>query len=110
MSGHESPRLEMQAVLALVREGGFAAMPGLERPRRIVCAELSEGQWQRLQALLDEIERRHAEASSGADRRRFRLTLELPDRGTSWQCELDEATTPTVIVGLWKRGVEALDE
>ncbi|WP_110666248.1 protealysin inhibitor emfourin [Salinicola halophilus] len=110
MSDRAWPRLEAQAVLALVREGGFAAMPGLEQPRRIAYAELSDSQRVRLQRLLDEIERRAAEASNGADRRRFRLSLELPEQGTCWQCELDEDETPRVLVGLWKHGVRALDE
>ncbi|WP_106419807.1 protealysin inhibitor emfourin [Salinicola tamaricis] len=104
------PRLASTAVLAVVREGGFAAMPGLERPRRIECGKLSPGQRERLQRLLDEIDRQApAEPVAGADRRIFRLFLEQPE-AECWQCALDETQAPRGVVGLWQHGPGALDE
>ncbi|WP_353979351.1 protealysin inhibitor emfourin [Salinicola endophyticus] len=110
MSARGVPRLAPTAVLAVVREGGFAAMPGLERPRRIDCRELSEPQRERLQRLLDEIDRQApAEPVAGADRRVFRLSLEQPE-AECWQCALDETQAPRGVVGLWQHGPGALDE
>lgn len=111
MSMTHPPRLGPTSILAVVREGGFAALPGLEKPRQIDCRELNERQRARLQSMLDEIERRYsASAAPGADRRIFRLTLEAPAQGSSWQRELDEAATPRLLIGLWKRGPQVLDE
>ncbi|KFF50507.1 hypothetical protein GY26_01465 [Gammaproteobacteria bacterium MFB021] len=104
------PRLAPAAVLAVVREGGFAAIPGLERPRRIECGKLSQRQRERLQQLLDEIDSQaSAEPAAGADRRVFRLSLEQPE-AECWQCALDEAQAPRGVVGLWQHGPGALDE
>lgn len=113
MNTSEGPRVFAASVLDLVREGGFAALPGLERPRRIVCRELNAHQRTRLQALLDDIERRGdvgGPDSGGADSRRFRLTLELPEDGVCWRCELAESVMPATLVGLWKHGPGALEE
>ncbi|WP_110650815.1 protealysin inhibitor emfourin [Salinicola peritrichatus] len=111
MNPDHPPRLGPSSVLAVVREGGFAAMPGLEKPRQIDCRELNEQQRARLQGILDEVERQHSlPASPGADRRIFKLILEAPESGPCWQRELDETATPSVLIGLWKHGPQALDE
>ncbi|WFF42365.1 hypothetical protein EVC62_13095 [Salinicola endophyticus] len=111
MSARGVPRLAPASVLAVVREGGFAAMPGLERPRRIECGKLSQRQRERLQRLLEEIDRLDPgePAAAGADRRVFRLFLEQPE-AECWQCALDETQAPRGVVGLWQHGPGALDE
>lgn len=116
MSAAGCPRLGPDSVLLVVREGGFVVTPGLSRPRRIDIRELSERQRSKLQAVLENIEtlssRGHASAPStaSADGRYFRITVEITSGRSDWERELDEASAPRSLIGLWKQGPEVLDD
>ncbi|WP_251976896.1 protealysin inhibitor emfourin [Salinicola avicenniae] len=110
MSSSGCPPLAPDAVLAVSRDGGFAAMPGLNRERRIDCRTLSPAQRQRLQAVLAEVERQSGqECAPGADRRVFRVVLLSAAGQPDWERELDESLTPKQVIGLWKLGMAALE-
>ncbi|WP_110710224.1 protealysin inhibitor emfourin [Salinicola sp. CR57] len=103
--------LEPTSVIIVTREGGFVVTPGLSAPRKIECRQLNEHQRRRLQTVLDELDRHGGEsASAGADRRSFRVTLEVSAGCPRREWELDESAAPRSLIGLWKRGVEELDE
>jgi hypothetical protein len=136
MSSQGRFRLEPTSVLLVTREGGFVVTPGLSAPRRIDCQELSEPQRNRLQAVLEELDRQdsanqraeahpsidspsaprgvaHRNAGSpgtGADGRWFHVTLEISSSLPSREWALDERAAPSALIGLWKRGVQVLDE
>lgn len=104
-------RLEPASVILVSREGGFVVAPGLSAPRKIECRQLNEHQRRRLQAVLDELDRYRGESvPAGADRRSFRVTLEVTAGRPEREWELDESAAPRSLIGLWKRGVEELDE
>ncbi|KAA0015362.1 hypothetical protein F0A16_20975 [Salinicola corii] len=103
--------LESASVIFVSREGGFVAAPGLSAPRKIECRELNDYQRRRLQAVLDELDRHVGEPGpAGADRRSFRVTLEVTAGRPEREWELDESAAPRLLIGLWKRGVQELDE
>ncbi|MGQ7243519.1 protealysin inhibitor emfourin [Salinicola sp. V024] len=128
--------LESTSVLLVSREGGFVVTPGLSAPRRIDCQELSEPQRNKLQRVLEELDRQGSihqsadangpadspsdsqgdarrnsgAAPAGADGRWFRVTLEISSSLPSREWELDERAAPSSLIGLWKRGVQILDE
>ncbi|GHB28654.1 protealysin inhibitor emfourin [Salinicola rhizosphaerae] len=111
MSRADCPRLTLGSVVAIAREGGFAAMPGLSRPRRFACRDLTEGQRARLQALIDEIESLGSPGSPGGnDRMVFRITLEDTGETPSWERLVDESLTPKSLNRLWKSGPAALGD
>lgn len=117
MSTTGCPRLGPDSVLLVVREGGFVVTPGLSQPRRIDIRALSERQRSKLQTVLEDIEtlssghRDAAPSSAGtADGRYFRITVEIASGRSDWERELDEASAPRSLIGLWKRGPKVLDD
>lgn len=109
MNAESPPPLGKKSVLAIRREGGLAHFPGLAEPRRIRCAECSEGQRRWLERLLTEAAAHDAAHSlPGADRRVFRLDIdEQHDAArisTVWTLILAEEQTPPALVSLWRQG------
>lgn len=116
MSVDIPPPLGPGSVLAIRREGGLAHFPGLAKPRRIRCADCSEGQRRWLARLLAEAADHDAvEPPVGADRRVFRLDIdEERDAirgGTVWTLILGEEQAPPALIELWQCGrVETTDD
>jgi|GEM_PF-34947 len=111
MSGRAGFRLEATSVVWVTREGGFVVTPGLSAPRRIDYRELNPRQQLRLLAMLEELDHRSgALIAGGADRRSFRVTLEVTSGRPEKEWELDENTAPRSLIDLWKHGPQGLDE
>ncbi|OLO04436.1 protealysin inhibitor emfourin [Salinicola socius] len=111
MSHNGRFELDSTSVILVTREGGFVVTPGLAAPRRIDCRELSAHQRLRLQTVLEELDRqRGGLRSEGADRRSFRVTLQVTSGRPEREWELDESAAPRSLIGLWKHGAQGLDE
>ncbi|SDM00844.1 hypothetical protein SAMN05661010_03083 [Modicisalibacter muralis] len=109
MTAESPPPLGPDSVLAIRREGGLAHFPGLAKPRRIRCAEYSEGQRRWLARMLAEAAAHDtSEALSGADRRVFRLDIDEEHDATRvstvWTLILAEEQAPSALVSLWQGG------
>jgi len=111
MSGNNGLELKPTSVLLVTREGGFVVTPSFSAPRRIDCQELNARQRLRLKAVLEELDHQNVALSSGgADRRSFRVILEVISGRPEREWQLDENTAPRSLIGLWKHGAQVLDE
>ncbi|WP_280563489.1 MULTISPECIES: protealysin inhibitor emfourin [unclassified Chromohalobacter] len=111
MSHAELPVLSGDTRLEVVREGGFAYLPGLAAPREIDCDRLTPLQWVRLDAGLQALAGLPEAARTPPDGRFFRLTLSSRRTGQPhWQRCFDEPHAPAWLIRLWQDGHAALDE
>ncbi|MGC3872589.1 protealysin inhibitor emfourin [Halomonas sp. GXIMD04776] len=106
--------LRKNSVVAIRREGGVAAFPGLMKPRRILCGECTDEQRRELENVLNLAARSCSDTPApGADRRVFHVDIEEPQQQDSsefdtccvWSLSLNEDETPEALVALWKSGM-----
>ncbi|QCR35302.1 protealysin inhibitor emfourin [Nissabacter sp. SGAir0207] len=100
--------LRPDAVIILVREGGFAFIPKLSGPRRICLSEVSDETRARLCQLINQLlpyaEQQPGRAGSG-DQRYFRLEIHFTSANyQDWVLEIPETRTPQELIQLWKSG------
>ena len=114
MNDRSPPDLGAKSIIAIRREGGVAAFPGLTTPRRIHCSECTEEQRRWLQALLSQIARTCDDLPPpGADRRIFSVDIQecgggqAADDGSRrvWSLSLAEEQTPEALRSLWRHGM-----
>nr|WP_299242431.1 protealysin inhibitor emfourin [uncultured Halomonas sp.] len=106
-------QLQAKSVVAIRREGGVAAFPGLMKPRRIHCAEYTDEQRRELEGVLNLAARTcSATPAPGADRRVFHVHVEEPQHPDAaesdfcvWSLSLNEEETPEALIALWKSGM-----
>ncbi len=117
------PLLGPHSRLVIRREGGLAHFPGLAAPRCILGGECTPGQRRWLERLLaavleggaaDPPQAELRAASSGADRRVFRLAIDEPGDAAGeasydaiqprWSLSVDETRAPSSLVTLWRHG------
>jgi len=67
--------------IELTTEGGFAAVPGLQRPMRLDCAALSPEQAAQCEALVRAVAAEPVQAEPSAMRDGRRYTLRIDDGG-----------------------------
>lgn len=100
----QPPPLTPVNVVRLRREGGVAHLPGLARPRCIHCARYSEAQRDELWHLLSSAESgAGGEEVSGADRRRFCLSVEDANGNSLWLLTVAEDAMPQELIEWWRR-------
>nr|WP_298373742.1 protealysin inhibitor emfourin [uncultured Halomonas sp.] len=106
--------LKTKSIVAIRREGGVAAFPGLMKPRRIQCDECTDEQRRELEGVLNLAARTCSDTPApGADRRVFHVDIEEPQQKDAaesdiccvWSLSMNEEETPEALVSLWKSGV-----
>ncbi|MDU6412336.1 MAG: protealysin inhibitor emfourin [Yersiniaceae bacterium] len=100
--------LDPDAVIILVREGGFAFIPKLNGPRRIALTEVSAETRDRICRLINQImpyaQQQPGQAGCG-DQRYFRLEIHFTSTDDrEWVLLIPETRTPEALVRLWKYG------
>ncbi|WP_227370148.1 protealysin inhibitor emfourin [Halomonas sp. M20] len=108
-------QLKTKSVVAIRREGGVAAFPGLMKPRKIQCADCTDEQRRELEDVLNLAARTSSDTPApGADRRVFHVHVEEPQHQDAaepdfcvWSLSLNEEETPEALIALWKSGMPA---
>ncbi|WBT60554.1 protealysin inhibitor emfourin [Kosakonia oryzendophytica] len=103
------PELTDDAVVELAREGGLAFMPKLSGKRRIVIAQLSNEQRQRLVEILHQAlplgEPPGQTGSPGrGDQRFYRVQITWTTQPTDVLLLIPESKAPPSFVDLWREG------
>jgi hypothetical protein len=105
---HPLSELNPDAVIILVREGGFAFIPKLNGPRRIALTDVSEETRERICHLINQIlpyaQQQPGQAGRG-DQRYFRLEIHFTSADyQDWVLVIPETRTPEELIKLWKYG------
>ncbi len=108
------PPLDQASVVRVTREGGFAYLPGLARPRSYELGNCSEELRAQIGRALESAAP-HADAalrSPGGDQRVYRVEVVLQQGSAIAQTtgsvsfEVPEAEAPEALVHLWKDAAE----
>ncbi|SHE30240.1 hypothetical protein SAMN02745148_00077 [Modicisalibacter ilicicola DSM 19980] len=114
MNDRSPPVLGAKSIIAIRREGGLAAFPGLMTLRRIHCDECTEQQRRWLQALLSQAVRACDDSPPpGADRRVFSVDIQEcgddkavdADARRVWSLSIPEEQMPEALRSLWEHGM-----
>jgi hypothetical protein len=105
------PALNQDTVIELAREGGFAFIPKLAGQRRIVLADITPEQRQRLNQLLNQAlpyaqEEGQPDSPGCGDQRYFRVHISYYSQALCSEIVLliPETSAPQALVDLWKTG------
>ncbi|AVJ18842.1 protealysin inhibitor emfourin [Serratia rhizosphaerae] len=105
------PSFSQITVIELAREGGFAFIPKLAGLRRIVVADISPDECQRLEQLLNQSlpyarEEGQPDSPGRGDQRYFRVQIDYYGQDGSSQIVLliPESEAPQALVDLWQTG------
>ncbi|MGH8388715.1 MAG: protealysin inhibitor emfourin [Pseudomonas sp.] len=100
------PTLDDQAVVRLSRQGGFAAIQALTRPREIEFAQCSIDQRSRICVLLEGCLPLASSASGGSDQRFYQIELRyrVGEQNDEVVLKVPEDRAPGELVRLWDKG------
>lgn len=107
------PELTDDMVIELAREGGLAFIPKLSGKRRIVIAELSPAQRQRLDAILRQTlpfskPPGQADSPGRGDQRFYRLQFIWSSHQPDLLLLIPENKAPESLIELWREGEECI--
>ncbi|WP_130099690.1 protealysin inhibitor emfourin [Siccibacter turicensis] len=111
------PELTDDAVIELAREGGVAFIPRLSAPRRIVLAELTPEQRERLAEILRQaLPQAHPpgqpDSPGRGDQRYYRIQIAWTHHDSSGYADIvllvPENSAPPALQNLWKRGEDCI--
>lgn len=100
------PELGRETRIRLSRQGGFAPMQALSRPREIAFAECDEQQRGQICSVLEGCLPLDSGADSGADRRYYQVELHYRRETEDGEMVLriPEEQAPGELVRLWDKG------
>ena len=90
MKTSKAASLSTESIISIAREGGFAFMPGLAKPRRIVLSKCSEDEQNRIAELIGSV-----------------AVLAVPDAGRGDQRYYRIEIVPEALVKLWEKAGQA---
>ena len=101
------PTLGDDTVVRLSRQGGFAAVHALTRPREIEFAQCDIDQRARIGTLLEGCLPLARESCGQGDQRFYQIEvrLRLNDQDGGWVLNVPEDQAPGELVQLWDKGV-----
>ncbi|MGY5955902.1 protealysin inhibitor emfourin [Kosakonia sp. BK9b] len=107
------PELTDDAVVELAREGGVAYVPKLSGKRKIIIAQLSEEQRQRLVEILHQAlplgqPPGQPESPGRGDQRFYRLQITWTSPQPNVLLLIPESKAPPSFVELWREGEECI--
>ncbi|QJC79377.1 protealysin inhibitor emfourin [Pseudomonas umsongensis] len=100
------PTLDDRAVVRLSRQGGFAAIQALTRPREIEFAQCDLEQRSRIRGLLEGCLPLASSASGGGDQRFYQIELHYRagEQDDQMVLKVPENQAPAELVRLWDLG------
>ncbi|EPA95810.1 hypothetical protein F6476_15435 [Pseudomonas umsongensis] len=100
------PTLDDRAVVRLSRQGGFAAIQALTRPREIEFAQCDLEQRSRIRGLLEGCLPLASSASGGGDQRFYQIELRYHagEQDDQMVLKVPENQAPAELVRLWDLG------
>lgn len=100
------PELGTDAIVRISRQGGFAAVTALSRPREIDFAQCNPDQRDQVCSVLQTCLPVTEENAGAADRRFYRIELQFDQHNTqrALVLQVPEEGAPDDLVQLWKKG------
>ncbi|AYN95291.1 MULTISPECIES: protealysin inhibitor emfourin [Pseudomonas] len=100
----ELPKLGPDALLRLSRQGGFAAIHALARPREIDFSSCNEDERGRICSVLERSLPASAESVGRGDQRYYKIELRFKDKPDEITITVPEDRAPNELVRLWDKG------
>lgn len=100
------PELGASAIVRISRQGGFAAIGALSRPREIDFAQCDPGQRGQVCSVLESCLAASTPEAGKGDQRFYRIELEVPRQNehSEMVLQIPEDRAPGDLVRLWEHG------
>ena len=97
------------SIISIAREGGFAFLPGLAKPRRIVLSACGEDERNRIAELIRSVAALSVPAAGPGDQRYYRIEIVTGPsvKKPAQTFLLAEQDAPEELVKLWEKAGEA---
>ncbi|TWI58705.1 hypothetical protein IQ22_00416 [Pseudomonas duriflava] len=100
----ELPKLGPDALVRVSRQGGFAAISALARPREIDFSNCNEDERGRICSVLERCLPESTESVGRGDQRFYQVELRFKDKPDELTITIPEDRAPSELVRLWDKG------